>query len=258
MKRGWKWVGLGILAALLIAVACVRDRGSSGDPEEVELRSYTVPEGFDRAEWRDMLRGALALGDRKIGGVRVGPGNTLVVTAPRGVQAGIAELLKELESRGPVARPGPGSVSVNYWVLVGRPLASGDPGSPVRIGSGRRNILEKLSPVMDQIASAQGPMEFHLLEQLRLTSIDDSREAEMRGRYVQLSQRVMKDDSGQRLADISISMSAHNLESRVKIEPGKFVILGQTALNVNGGVVPSGLDQADDLMLYYVISADTD
>ena len=256
MNRGWKWVGLALLAALVIVAACGRD--SSGDPEDVELMSYAVPEGYNAREWRDMLRGALTLGDHKIGGVRLGPGNTLVVTAPRSVQAGVEKLLKELESRGPIAGPTHESVSVNYWVLVGRPLASGDPGSPVRIGSGRRISLEKLSPVLDQIASAQGPMEFHLLEQLTLTSIDDQQSAEIRGRYVRLNQRVMKDDAGQRLADISLSIPGHQVESRVKLDPGKFVILGQTAFNAQRGSVPAGLNQAEDLMLYHEISADID
>lgn len=263
MNRSW-WIGLGLLVAIALSAACLGLSGSSEDPEAVELRTYTVPEGFDRNEWYSVLNNTLITGDTRIGNVTPGPSNTLVVTAPRSVHDGIEDLLEELKSRGPEPRPEPGSVSVNYWVLVSRPIATGGSVSPVRIASDQKDRLGRIEPVLDQIVSVQGPMEFHLLEQLQLTSVDTHEHSEIRGRSVEISQTVMSPMPGERIADVKIRMfgkrgTIHNLASRIKLERDKYVVLGQTAYN---GEKPGLFGQTgqldDDMMLYYVVAAEAD
>jgi hypothetical protein len=227
----------------------------------LELRTYTVPEGFSQDEWSNTLRKAFQVGETRIGSVTPGPSNTLVVTAPRNVHLGIQALVKDLIARGPVTAPE--SVSVNYWILLARPLEAGATESPVRIAPDQRSRMEILEPVLDQIAAVQGPLEYHLLEQLQLSSADANQSSDLRGRLVSVSQRVMDDGRAGWLADIDISMSGshgvlHNVRSRVRLEPGKFVILGQTAYNGKNGPLPGGWDPFDDLMLYYVIARDSD
>jgi hypothetical protein len=122
--------------------------------------------------------------------------------------------------------------------------------------------MEKLQPVLNEIAAVQGPLEYHLIEQLQLTSLV-GQEAEVAGKRVRVSQEVVDDRSAGRLADIIIRTSGergmlHNLVSRVRLESGKFIILAQTAYNGSRGALPSGWEPTEDLMLYYVIAPDSE
>ena len=122
---------------------------------------------------------------------------------------------------------------------------------------------QQLRPVLDEIVDAQGGMEFHLLERVRLSSLDNNDPAEVRGRGVVVRQVVTSDGSGKHLADIRIHMSGrrgvlHTLESRIKLEPGRFIVMGQTAYNNRDAELPSFEDDDERVMLYYVVSAQAD
>jgi hypothetical protein len=260
MKKRWIGIGIILLGTLVVLSGCVGScvGGAAEDPQEMQIRTYAAPEGRDVDEIRDYLNQTLYNKDRDVGQVLSGPDGTLVVTAPASIHDGIKDLIEQMAQRGPrQAEPAPASVTITYWVVLGRPIEGGpEIASPVL----REN--EQLVPVFDEIVRTQGGMSFSLLEQLQLTSLDNGNRAEVRGRQVSAGQKVMTHESGPRLADIQFSIAgkrgvAHTLESRIKLEPDRFVVLGQTAYNSHG-VGPTEDDGEDDRMLYYVLSSRVD
>ncbi len=258
MKNPWTGIGILLLAVVVLTGGCVGS--SSEDPQEMQLRTYRLPEGQDVKTFRNYLRNSLDTGDQSLGTVTTYPDGSLVVTAPVSVHDGIEDLIGELTKRGPEpAKPPPSSVTVNYWFLLGKPI----PGGESRIASQALQQSQHLQPVLKEIVKAQGGMEFHLLEQMRLISLDNNSDAEVRGRRVAVRQEVLSHDSGQRLADIKVTMFGksgvlHTLQSRIKLEPGKFIILGQTAYNNRDGGLPQLAEADEQVMLYYVLSAEAE
>jgi hypothetical protein len=257
MSQGWTVVGLFVLGLLILFGACSGE--ATGDPQEMQIRTYMVPEGQSVQEFRDQLRLVLGTGDQKQGTVQAFPNGTLAVTAPASVHSGIANLIEQMAQRGPQrTEPVPASVTLTYWVVLGRPAPGGlEIASPVLRQNGG------LRPVFEAIVDTQGGMEFDLLEQLQLKSLDNNIWADIRGRQVDVRQRLIKHPSGERLADIDFSISgsrgvAHTLESRVKLEPGRFVVLGQTAYESRRVDLTEHGGAGDGLMLYYVISSSVD
>jgi hypothetical protein len=231
------------------------------DPHEMQIRTYQVPEGIDARQFRGYLADSLRTGEQNLGTVKNYPDGSLVVTAPVSVHDSIEDLLADMARRGPrEPEPAPSSVTLSYWFLLGRPVQ----GSlrPTLASPGLRQS-DGIQSVLDEIVKAQGGMEFRLLEKLRLKSLDSGDRAEIRGRRIAIAQKVFSHDSEERLADIKVTIFGsrgvqHSLESRIKLEPGRFVVLGQTAYNGAGHDI-EGLDtESEDLMLYYVISSEID
>jgi len=196
MKKLWTGIGIVFIGTLALVGGCVG--GSSEDPQEMQIKTYRLPEGQDMKEVRDYLNRSLDTGDQNLGQVATYPDGSLVVTAPVSIHVGIEDLIEQLAQQGPKpAEPVPASVTIDYWVVLGRPGQTG-----VNIASPTLKQNQELRPVFEEIVRTQGGMEFHLLEQLQLKSLDNRSSAEIRGRLVYARQKVMMHDSGQRLADI--------------------------------------------------------
>jgi len=237
--RAWGWTVVVLAASAL---------GGCGVtlPEEEEptlLRTYQVPVG-QQEELRRMLQNSLEFGGNALGRVEAGPGGTLLVVAPQSIHRGIAEVLD-----GDFPAPTPAvPVTIDYWLMLGRPLEGGT-GGTFTLESGRP--APQLDAVMREIAAAQGPTEFALLEQVRLTALVQE-SAEATGAAVQIEQTVTR--AGEALvAYIQIGGvgSQNRLRTRIALERDQFAVLGQV------GYVPSYGDPRarDARTLYYVIRA---
>ena len=106
-------------------------------------------------------------------------------------------------------------------------------------------------------------MKFFLLEQLRLTSITQGSQDNLRGKVMNVVQRVMQPKTADTLADIEIVLHStqgrpHSIKSRVKLKDDKMIVLGQAGYNHDQHDILDGVDSSENLMLYYVISSEID
>lgn len=236
MKSVQRWMTIASLAAAALLLACSTP-GVAEDAPEVELRTYSVPHGFEN-EVRSMLRTALGTDESRVGRASLGPAGKLLVVAPPGVQEGVAELIRELAEL-ESAPPTPVPVTMTFWLIVGDPSVTLDADSGYSV-KGRG--LDDIAPALEQISQTQGAQEFELLERLRLSSTGDDW-ARVRGLHAQIEQRAAAVQDSI-VADLRLLMRQYSLSTQVKLKPGQFVVLGQ-----------SGYEQ-DQLALYYVITSD--
>jgi hypothetical protein len=251
---------IGALAALSLALAC-GGRGS-GDgtngtgEEELVLRSYAAP---GRAhELEEPIRRLLLLKERQVGTVQVGPGDQLLVLAPRSVHEGLAELIANQADAGGATAPS--SVLMTYWFVAAQPAAR-----KVQ----RAEELKEIQPVLDEIEDAQGPQDFRLIEGVRL------RQAEGNGGgattpKVEIRQRISVSD-GNVVAWIRADPVGPNLiDTTVNLRAGQFLVLGQLGLDrrldpfVRPAASPRGLGihpedaRPTDTALYLIVRAEVD
>ena len=167
-KRLWQALaGVDVLVGCFVLSGCDwRESGAGEGSEPVELRVYRVPvERQD--ELFGMLRQALGVESaNEIGRAAKGLNGSLLVTAPARIHEGLEEVLSADLGAAPVVRP----VTLTYWFLVGRPFNPAEGNPPFAVAGQQVPVLE---PVLGQIADAQGPTEFALLEQLQLSSLDN-------------------------------------------------------------------------------------
>ncbi len=220
--------------------------------EPAEMRSYQVPQEYQN-DLRDMLQDALGRGDDRVGRVTEGPGGTLLVVAPERIQAGFQQILDAGFEASPASSP----ITLTYWLLVGRPVTV-SAGAPSYSVAGTRD-LQQLEPVLTQLATAQGPTEFTLLEVIELTATSQS-SAGAQGRFTQVEQTATRTGS-QVVANVDISIRTGNrFRSQVTLDVGQFLVLGQAGLR-SSGMLSDFLPDAscqEMLTLYYVISADVE
>ena len=249
-------LALGLLAALAIGVgwlACRLPAAAAAEPERVELRVYDVPKGYENEAQR-MLGNALLSGDKPIGRVDVGPGGKLVVVAPRPIHDGVQRFMEDLRSLD-TPLPSPQSVSLTYWLVVGRPRRGGGPGEVALRGGDSGEV----APALQQIVASQGPTEFSLLERARLSSTDNREWARTRGSHATIAQRTTTAE-GKVMAELNIEVSGGNsVTTQVILEPGQFLVLGQTGYAVwrNDAAFDSPSPR-DPVTLYYVVVAIVD
>ena len=251
-------VGLGMLALCSMFAGCgLQNPDPTDGTEAIELMSYEVPPEY-QDDLRGMLQSALGTGDDRLGRVINGPGGTLLVTAPARIQAGIEEILSREVDAPPASLP----VTLTYWFLVGRP---GDPSQTTPPFSVVGRTIPQLEPVLAQISNAEGATEFSLLEWVELTSVNQER-AVTTSRFGRVEQRTAR--SGEQVVvDVQISLSGRELatggfplgiQSRVMLEPGQFLVLGRTGVDVQSRDVFGDSRGTDDWTLYYVMAADLD
>ena len=232
--------GLMLLAAA--PLAC--NRGSEESETLAELRTYSVPHGYEN-EIRSMLRTTLGTDETSIGRAAIGPGGKLVVVAPTAVHRGIQQFVKELDSIENAPPPTP--VALSYWMIAGRP-SSGT--TPYQVMG--KQPLDDVQQALEQIVLSQGPTDFTLIERLKLVSIGEDT-ARISGRIVGVSQQASVAAQGDVIARIRIGMRRYSLETEVKLEPGQFVVLGNTGYD--GGFDGQQTDERE-LMLYFVITSE--
>jgi len=241
---------LGVLVTVALVLGCGTP-GVADNPQNVELRIYSVPHGFEN-EVRSMLVSALGTDENRIGRASVGPAGKLVVVAPPGVQKGVEALVRELEALDSPP-PTPVPVTLTYWMVVGKP-AGGD--GPATGPAGRFEVvgngLDDLAPALEQISRTQGPQQFALLERLQLSSSGDNW-ARVGGRHTRIDQRAATVQDNV-VADLRINIRQYGLETQVKLKPSQFIVLGQSGYD--GDPVASLDPKQAELALYYVITSD--
>lgn len=228
------------LAAAVTFTSC----GAPAVPPDADpvLRSYDVPTAA-RDELRDMLVATLERG--QLGHVGNGPGSTLLVVAPPHVQASIEAVLRAE----PAAPPEPSQVTLTYRLIVGKPTAAPATGRPFTLVGPPRRELE---PILTEIATADGPTTFALLEEIRLTSVGQGRATAV-GRGTLVTQEVIS--VGDRIvADVSLRQPGH-MESRVALTPDQFLVVGQSGYAGDRESLFPDDPGTEQLTLYYVMSA---
>jgi hypothetical protein len=215
----------------------------AGEPQVV-LRSYEVPEGQGQqvnAILSSVFRGVK---DKVAARAALTPDGQLVVVAPEGIHQGLQGLLGKMKGRAPIA---PASVEITYWLVVGRPsaTAANDPRT------------KEVSAALDAVAAAQGPMEFALLEKLQVRTLSDAR-GHTTGRHARVHQIASVND-GKVVADLDCATSNDSrFETRVAIEPGKLLVLGQAGFEPPPGMWPiraGARTTTTDSTLFYVVRA---
>jgi hypothetical protein len=246
MTRNRKVLSSLAIAGVVLVAATLGCTGTKGTTEPVEtpvvLRTYKVPPRL-----QNEVRGTLltAMGGRSeapVGQVSVGPGGTLVVVAPESVHEGIEQLVTELGSvESSSLEPVP--VQLTYWLVVGRPAADPPGGPQPRTAAS----LHAIAPVLTELTRSQGPMEFSLLERLQLASLGED-SAEMTGGVATIRQRASVVGANV-VADLRITAGPATIETRVKIEPGQFLVLGQSGYRDR---------EEPEATLFYVISSNVE
>jgi len=214
------------------------------DPGRPVLASYPLPVGLgDRVV--GLLRDLLAEGEHPIGRVALAPGDRVIVVAPESIQEGIAATMKSL---GDAQEPSPpATIQLHYWLVLGRPAAQA--AGLERLGEG--------APAMDAIMRSQGPLDLRLVDEVRLASMEGEW-AEVAGRRAHIEQRVVR--VGDRvIADLNVG-AVGSLRTRVQLEPGKFVVLGQVGYDEHEAATaylgPGAPEPVQDALLYYVVRAE--
>ena len=225
------------------------DGGAEGIAEQAELRTYRVPPDY-QDDLRVMLDSAMRVGDTRLGRVTSGPGGTLLVVAPRRLQAGVQEILDAGIDVSPFATP----VRLTYWLVVGRSVDAGEGDASFSVRGSLE--LSQLEPVLSQIAGVQGPIEFALLEEIQVTSMSQDR-GQAWGKFARVEQTATRTGE-QVVAFVSISLPATSnmFESQVMLEPGQFLVVGQAGFGGDPTVAFPDAASEDLLTLYYVMAAD--
>lgn len=245
-------VGLTPLLGLAAMSACqpsapLPTQPQTADSDEPLLRTYTVPPEHARSIMQ-ALQSALSTGKDlpPHGTVEQLPNGQLVVVAPVGIHDGIAELVKGLAASRP---PQANTAAFNYWVVVGEPAAE---------ASGLE--VADIKPALTAIVREQGPMKFTLLEMAQVASLIDER-AEVKGNRMEIRQ-VISEVGGRLVADIGLEIDTNaeydptarcrgmckELRTRVHVDPGQLLVVGQTGVAGPGGAPRS---------LFYLVRGQT-
>jgi hypothetical protein len=239
------------LAALVLSAGCkTKEREirvpapaeESREPQVV-LRAYDVPEGQGpqvHAILSSVFRGV----KDKVAALT--PDGQLVVVAPEGIHQGLESLLGKMKGRKAVAPP---SIEITYWLVVGRSAAETSLGAQTG----------EIEPALEAVARAQGPMEFALLDKMRVRALSDAR-GHTTGRYARV-QQVASVSDGKVVADLDCSTEGSRFETRVAIPPGKLLVLGEAGFEPPPGLwsIRAGAKRdASASTLFYVVRADVE
>lgn len=241
------------LALAGVALAGCGRSPAATDPgsEELVLRGYPAPGHAESLA--ELIGRLLSVGDRRVGEVRVGPGDQLLLLAPRSVHENVAELVRAASEASATRRPA--SVAMTYWLVAARPVP--EPIAPPA-------NLSEIGAVLDQITQAQGPHEFGLIERMQLRQIPDGQAARATSPALQLGQRVSISDD-----DIVAIINAEPpgqdmIRTTVRLRPSQLLVLAQVGLDFGLSPFPGERPSrtagraAFEKALYLVIRADVD
>lgn len=220
----------------------------AADEDAALLRTYVVPPEHARSLER-ALASALSTGKDlpPRGTVERLPDGKLVVVAPAGIHEGIAALVAGLDVRAPAPAH---TAELDYWVVVGEAAAEAG------------GLDGELAPALQAIVRDQGPMRFTSLEQVRVASLIDET-AKVHGNRLEVRQ-VVSDVGGRLVADIDLTIdpsadfdpgdrchrgACKDFRTRVHVNPGQLLVIGQTGL-----AAPAG---APTRSLFYVVRGRT-
>lgn len=202
------------------------------------LRAYDVP--GDYAEELDSVVNRLLYKGKDLppaGRAVIGPAGQLIVTAPVGVHAGIAELLAQLEKAPKSAAP---TVEVTYWVVKGSPAGAENEPIPA--------ALEQIAPALKAITEADGPQRYERVEKLQVTTLS-GQDGRVSGQFVEV-QQMASARGGQVIANTRIvhTQGGQMISTQVSVPVDELLVMGQAAANKPTPEAPAA-------NLYYVMRA---
>lgn len=214
-------------------------------PNPPVLATYEAP-GPIADKVAGVLRLLVAEGENPLGRVASLPGGRIVVVAPASIQDGVRNFLETVRN-GPVPPP-PAAVRLRYWLVLGRPAAQ--PAGLERLG--------EAAPAMEAVMGATGPLDVRLLDRVELISLEN-KHGMAQGRRSEITQRVARTENGF-FADLRIGTRAR-LDTRVLLEPGKLVVLGQVGYDEREaaeifGEAPDAATAAQGATLFHVVQAE--
>lgn len=227
------------LAALALLPSC-RAGAASEAPAPAQalpvlLRSYEVAPGTANT-LASILNSAVP------GQVRASPGGrAIIVVGPAGIQEGVSGLLKTLASEPPLQPEEDRAITITYWLVSGKHAK--DAPLPAE--------LTELTPALQSIQKADGPMGFQTQEKLALISGDDQQaNQESGGRKTYVEQKAAW-HNGKVVARLKIQPDGgrekgqERVETTVQLVPGQILVLAQ-----------AGTPSSDGSSLYYLVRAD--
>lgn len=212
------------LLSILAFAACDSRRPSTefpvnGVPSNLVLRTYDVPNnGAQRL--RSVLKDLLWFGSEEkgankyVGRADVTPDGRLIVLAPEAVHEGVKMLVSSITAK-PVAEPG--TLTLNYWVVIGAPGKSETPPT-----------LAEIAPALAELEKNDGPMSFTLVEKLQVSSMANDR-GKINGRDTSVRQFTSVND-GQLVAEIELERQMQKVETRVRLKSGQMVVLASSGV----------------------------
>jgi hypothetical protein len=193
-----------------------------------------------------VLRSLLAEGEPPAGRVAALPGGRIVVVAPASIHEGIRSFIASVRS-GPLPPP-PAAIRIRYWLVLGRPAAT--PNGIEQLG--------EAAPAMEAAMVATGPLDLRLLDRVELISLENEH-ASAEGRRAEIGQLAARAENGI-FADLRIGTRAQ-LDTRVLLEPGKLVVLGQVGYDEREsaelfGDAPDAATATQGATLFHVVQAE--
>jgi len=242
MKAMKTILGVAVVLVLMLA-GCNAPSGI--ESADLELRSYTVPQGLEE-RMVQVLSALMVRGEERVGRAMTGPNGLVLVLAPGSVHAGIDRVLQQLDSTN-VDLGAPQTIEITYWLVLGRPAERGD------AAAGQDRRLQEIQPALDTIAGEQGATRFEVVERLKVSSVPGEQGA-IGGRTVRITQRVSRTGGGL-LGDVELEMyqGAGGLRARVALSPDRFVVLGESGIGSRDYKFMN--DETVAETLYYVIRA---
>lgn len=241
-----------VLAVATLTSCGGREPGGEPNADELVLRGYAAP-GASK-ELTEALRRLLSIGDRRVGEVREGPGEQVLLLAPRSVHEGFESVIRTAAEAGSAADPP--SVMVTYWFIAARPVSGGERGPGTGLG--------EVQPALEGIESVEGPQEFRLIDRMQVRQLPDGGSSRAHSARFDLSQRIAVSggDVVATIRTVADPRGDYRMETVLKLRSGQVVVLGQTGLDHALDPFPREGDPDDrrslDRSLFLVIRADVD
>jgi hypothetical protein len=212
------WIGTGMLL-----VGCGRAPHPS-QSEELVLQSY--PGGDQAEELAGKLSSMLKMGESRVGTASATSDGQVLVLAPRSVQAGLAEAIEAQQRDRGSERPR--EIVTTYWLVTAKPA----------VGEGSRGErLGVIQAVLDEVAAADGPQDFRLLERVELGQADGAW-AQTISPKARIEQKASVSQGRiilwVRSREGQASPQERSLETTLNLEDGQFVVVGQASFSAEG------------------------
>ena len=199
------------------------------------MRTYEAPTGRAQ-ELANVLQRVLSRGkdNPPLGKATVVDGGHVLVVAPPGMHEGVESLCLRMKEEGPTQLR---SVELDYWLVRADPAETTD-----------TSEVSEVADALTEVAAATGNAKFSLFERASLTSMLDAH-GRTRGEKAEFSQIATASESGV-VADIDIDLGMqydfNKIQTRLAIEPGKTIVIGQNGMEGN----------SDGVRLFYVVRAE--